>query len=48
MLDPGRYLAEAIYFLQYTLAQLLWLIDRALLAIAVIAAWWCYERVFLA
>ena len=37
MLDPGRYLAEAIYFLQYTLAQLLWLIDRALLAIAVIA-----------
>lgn len=37
MLDPGRYLAEAIYFLQYTLAQLLWAIDRSLLSMAVIA-----------
>lgn len=37
MLDPGRYLAEAIYFLQYTLAQLLWALNRALLSIAVIA-----------
>lgn len=37
MLDPGRYLAEAIYFLQYTLAQILWAVDRALLTIAVIA-----------
>ncbi|MCI0398022.1 MAG: hypothetical protein L0322_24260, partial [Chloroflexi bacterium] len=37
MLDPGRYFAEAIYFLQYTLAQILWAIDRALLSIAVIA-----------
>ena len=37
MLDPGRYLAEAIYFLQYTLAQLLWAVDRALLSMAVIA-----------
>jgi len=36
MLDPGRYLAEAIYFLQYTLAQLIWSINRALLSIAVI------------
>lgn len=36
MLDPGRYLAEAIYFLQYTLAQLLWSINRALLSIAII------------
>jgi hypothetical protein len=32
MLDPGRYLAEAIYFLQYTLAQILWAIDRAALS----------------
>ena len=37
MLDPGRYLAEAIYFVQYTVAQILWAIDRALLSIAVIA-----------
>jgi hypothetical protein len=37
MLDPGRYFAEAIYFLQYTLAQILWAIDRAALSIAVIA-----------
>ena len=37
MLDPGRYFAEAIYFLQYTLAQILWAVDRALLSIAVIA-----------
>ncbi|NLF63809.1 MAG: hypothetical protein GX579_04340, partial [Chloroflexi bacterium] len=37
MLDPGRYLAEAIYFLQYTLAQILWAIDRAALSIAIIA-----------
>jgi hypothetical protein len=37
MLDPGRYLAEAIYFLQYTLAQILWAVDRALLSIAIIA-----------
>jgi len=37
MLDPGRYLAEAIYFVQYALAQLLWAADRALLSIAVIA-----------
>ncbi len=36
MLDPGRYFAEAIYFLQYTLAQILWAMDRALLSIAVI------------
>ena len=36
MLDPGRYFAEAIYFLQYTLAQILWAVDRALLSIAVI------------
>ncbi len=37
MLDPGRYLAEAIYFLQYTLAQILWAVNRSLLSIAVIA-----------
>ncbi|MAU00624.1 MAG: hypothetical protein CL608_26060 [Anaerolineaceae bacterium] len=37
MLDPGHYLAEAIYFLQYTLAQILWAINRATLSIAVIA-----------
>ncbi len=37
MLDPGRYLAEAIYFLQYTLAQILWAIDRAALSVAIIA-----------
>lgn len=37
MLDPGRYFAEAIYFLQYTLAQILWAINRATLSIAVIA-----------
>ncbi|PVE35230.1 hypothetical protein DC030_14705, partial [Enterococcus faecalis] len=37
MLDVGRELAEAIYFLQYTIAQILWAIDRALLTIAVIA-----------
>ncbi|MCP5345221.1 MAG: hypothetical protein H7A05_11425 [Pseudomonadales bacterium] len=37
MLDVGRELAEAIYFLQYTLAQILWAIDRALLSVAVIA-----------
>jgi hypothetical protein len=37
MLDPGRYFAEAIYFLQYTLAQILWAIDRSLLSIAIIA-----------
>jgi len=36
MLDPGRYFAEAIYFLQYMLAQLLWAVDRSLLSIAVI------------
>lgn len=37
MLDPGRYLAEAIYFLQYVLAQILWAIARATLSIAIIA-----------
>ena len=37
MLDPGRYFAEAIYFLLYTLAQILWAVDRALLSIAIIA-----------
>ena len=37
MLDPGRHLAEFIYFLQYTIAQLLWAINRALLAIAILA-----------
>lgn len=37
MLDVGRELAEAIYFLQYTIAQILWAIDRSLLTIAVIA-----------
>ena len=37
MLDPGRYFAEAIYFLQYTLAQILWTVNRATLSIAVIA-----------
>ncbi|MBX3055894.1 MAG: hypothetical protein KF770_05415 [Anaerolineae bacterium] len=37
MLDPGRYFAEAIYFLQYTLAQILWAVARATLSIAVIA-----------
>lgn len=37
MLDPGRYFAEAIYFLQYALAQILWAINRATLSIAVIA-----------
>ena len=37
MLDPGRYFAEAIYFLQYTLAQIMWAINRATLSIAVIA-----------
>jgi hypothetical protein len=36
MLDPGRYFAEAIYFLQYTLAQILWAIGRATLSIAII------------
>ena len=37
MLDPGSYLAEAIYFLQYTLAQILWAINRATISIAIIA-----------
>lgn len=37
MLDPGRYFAEAIYFLQYTLAQILWAINRATLSIVIIA-----------
>lgn len=37
MLDPGRYFAEAIYFLLYTLAQIIWAINRATLSIAVIA-----------
>ncbi len=37
MLDPGRVLAEAIYFIQYVLAQLFWSLDRALLSMAVIA-----------
>lgn len=37
MLDPGRYFAEAIYFLQYVLAQILWAIARATLSIAIIA-----------
>jgi hypothetical protein len=37
MIDPGRYLAEAIYFLQFTLAQILWAISRATLSIAIIA-----------
>ena len=37
MIDPGRLFAEAIYFLQYTLAQIMWAVDRALLSIAVIA-----------
>lgn len=37
MLDPGRYFAEAIYFLQYTLAQILWAVNRATLSIAIIA-----------
>ncbi len=37
MLDPGRALAEAIYFIQYVLAQLFWSLDRALLSMAVIA-----------
>lgn len=37
MLDPGRYFAEAIYFLQYTLAQILWAVSRATLSIAIIA-----------
>ncbi|MEI2420515.1 hypothetical protein V6O07_09580, partial [Arthrospira platensis SPKY2] len=32
----GRYLAEAIYFIQYVLAQLLWTLNRSLLSIAVI------------
>jgi hypothetical protein len=36
MLDIGRYLAEAIYFVQYTIAQLLWMVARATLAIAAI------------
>jgi hypothetical protein len=36
MLDIGRYLAEAIYFVQYTIAQLLWMVNRATLAIAAI------------
>ena len=36
MLDMGRYLAEAIYFIQYVLAQLLWTLNRSLLSIAVI------------
>lgn len=36
MLDPGRYFAEAIYFLQYALAQILWAVGRATLSIAVI------------
>ncbi|MGB1249619.1 MAG: hypothetical protein ACPG8W_03235 [Candidatus Promineifilaceae bacterium] len=36
MLDPGRHLAEAIYFLQYTIAQIFWTINRSLLAIAII------------
>ena len=37
MIDPGRLFAEAIYFLQYTLAQIMWAINRATLSIAVIA-----------
>lgn len=37
MIDPGRVLAEAIYFLQYTTAQMIWAINRAILSIAVIA-----------
>ncbi|MBK8989723.1 MAG: hypothetical protein IPM39_27305 [Chloroflexi bacterium] len=37
MLDPGRALAEAIYFIQYVLAQLLWSLDRSLLSMAIIA-----------
>lgn len=37
MIDPGRYFAEAIYFLQYALGQILWAINRAAISIAVIA-----------
>ena len=37
MLDPGRYFAEAIYFLQYAIAQFLWAANRATLSIAIIA-----------
>lgn len=37
MLDPGRYFAEAIYFLQYAVAQILWAISRSTLSIAIIA-----------
>jgi hypothetical protein len=37
MLDPGRYFAEAIYFLQYTLAQILWAVNRAVLSVPIIA-----------
>jgi len=37
VIDPGRYFAEAIYFLQYALAQILWAINRAAISIAVIA-----------
>ena len=37
MLDPGKYFAEAIYFVMYTFAELLWAVNRALLSIAIIA-----------
>ncbi|MCB8975805.1 MAG: hypothetical protein H6657_00050 [Ardenticatenaceae bacterium] len=36
MIDPGRLFSEAIYFLQYAVAQLMWAINRAALSIAII------------
>lgn len=36
MLDPGRYIAQAIYFLLWSAAQGFWEINRSLLSIAVI------------
>lgn len=37
MIDPGRLFAEAIYFIQYAFAQILWAVNRAAISIAVIA-----------
>lgn len=37
MIDPGRLFAEAIYFIQYAFAQILWAINRAAISIAIIA-----------
>jgi len=37
VIDPGRLFAEAIYFIQYAFAQILWAINRAAISIAIIA-----------